>query len=212
MELLLVIGPPAVGKMSVGKEIAARSDFRLFHNHHTIEPLVEIFGYGSPPFKVLNLEFRRRVIEEAVRHDVNLIFTFVWNLDDPSDTHYVEELLVAVEQSGSRVHIVELAADLDTRLERNRGGSRLDAKPSKRDLVWSDNNVRQMQAHQMNTDPTGNTPTPADDFLARHRRLRIETDHLSAKDVAQQVLAWLAEGEPAGDVGADGVQPHNGPA
>jgi hypothetical protein len=33
MRLLLIIGPPAVGKMTVGREIAAHSDFRLFHNH-----------------------------------------------------------------------------------------------------------------------------------------------------------------------------------
>ena len=48
MRLLLIIGPPAVGKMTVGREIARRSSFRLFHNHHTIEPLVEVFDHGTP--------------------------------------------------------------------------------------------------------------------------------------------------------------------
>ena len=57
MQLLLIIGPPAVGKMTVGREIAERSQFRLFHNHHTIEPLVEVFGYGTPAFNTLNHEF-----------------------------------------------------------------------------------------------------------------------------------------------------------
>ena len=36
MRLLLITGPPAVGKMTVGRAVAAQSDFRLFHNHHTI--------------------------------------------------------------------------------------------------------------------------------------------------------------------------------
>ena len=31
MRLLVIIGPPAVGTMTVGRELAARSDFRLFH-------------------------------------------------------------------------------------------------------------------------------------------------------------------------------------
>ena len=53
-ELLLIIGPPAVGKMTVGRAVCARTDFRLFHNHHTIEPLLEIFGFGTPPFIALN--------------------------------------------------------------------------------------------------------------------------------------------------------------
>ena len=49
-ELLLVIGPPAAGKMTVGRAVCERAGFRLFHNHHTIEPLLEIFGFGTPPF------------------------------------------------------------------------------------------------------------------------------------------------------------------
>ena len=65
-ELLLITGPPAVGKMTVGRAICARSDFRLFHNHHTVEPLLEVFGHGTPPFERLTMEFRRRVLEEAV--------------------------------------------------------------------------------------------------------------------------------------------------
>jgi len=165
MRLLLIIGPPAVGKMTVGREIAAQSDFRLFHNHHTIEPLVEVFGYGTAPFNVLNSEFRRRVFEEAAHHEVDLIFTFVWGLQDPADTAYVEQLVAPYEEAGE-VWVLELAADLETRLVRNRGESRLAAKPTKRDVDWSDGNVRSMETSQLSTDPTGSTPTPADEFLA----------------------------------------------
>lgn len=197
MRLLLIIGPPAVGKMSVGREIAARSDFRLFHNHHTIEPLVEIFGYGTAPFNVLNKEFRLRVIEEAARNNVDLIFTVVWNLQDPADKAYVDQLVVPVQEAGGEIWVLELIADLETRLERNRGESRLAAKPTKRDLEWSDGNVRAMDAHQLNTDPTGSTPTPADDFLRRHPLLRLDTRHLAAAEVAVIALDWL--GRPAQD-------------
>lgn len=191
MRLLLIIGPPAVGKMTVGREIAARSDFRLFHNHHTIEPLVEVFGYGTAPFNVLNLEFRRRVIEEAARHDVDLIFTFVWDLRDPADTAYVEQLIAPFDRAGGEVWVLELAADLETRLVRNRGESRLAAKPSKRDVEWSDGNVRDLEAHQLNTDPTRGTATPADGFLARYPHLRLDTRSLAAAEVARIALDWL---------------------
>jgi hypothetical protein len=199
MRLLLIIGPPAVGKMTVGREIAARSDFRLFHNHHTIEPLVEVFGYGTAPFNVLNSEFRRRVIEEAARNDLNLIFSFVWNLDDPADTEYVEQL-VAPFEAGGEIRVLELAADLETRLARNRGESRLAAKPTKRDLEWSDSNVRSMAALRLNTDPTGADPTPADPipadrFLARHPLLRLDTSSLTAVEVAEAALDWLDQND-----------------
>jgi hypothetical protein len=191
MRLLLIIGPPAVGKMTVGREIAARSDFRLFHNHHTIEPLVEVFGHGTPPFNVLNQEFRRRVIEEATRHEVDLIFSFVWNLDDPEDAEYVTQLVAPVEDAGGDVLVLELAADLVTRLGRNRGQSRLDAKPTKRDLEWSDTNVRAMEAHTLNTLPGTTIAPEADTFLTSHRYLRLDTDDLSAAETADTALRWI---------------------
>jgi hypothetical protein len=191
MRLLLIIGPPAVGKMTVGREIARRSDFRLFHNHHTIEPLVEVFGHGTPPFSILNSEFRRRVIEEAARHDVDLIFTFVWMLEEPGDDREVRELVAPYEVAGGQVLVVELSAGLETRLERNRGADRIAAKPTKRDVEWSDGNVRQTEQYRLNSDPTGDRPTPADAFLRAHPHLRLDTATWSAAQTAERVLAWL---------------------
>jgi len=59
MELVVVFGPPAVGKMTVGREICLLTGFKLFHNHMTIEPVLDIFPYGSPQFSRLVSEFRR---------------------------------------------------------------------------------------------------------------------------------------------------------
>jgi hypothetical protein len=191
MRLLLIIGPPAVGKMTVGREIARQSSFRLFHNHHTIEPLVEVFGHGTPPFAILNSEFRRRVIEEAAHHRVDLIFTFVWQLEDPDDHREVRELVAPYEVSGGEVLVVELSAGLVTRLERNRGEDRIAAKPTKRDVEWSDGNVRELERYRLSSDPTGAHPTPADAFLREHPHLRLDTTALSATASAERVLGWL---------------------
>ena len=76
MRLLVIFGPPAVGKMTVGRAVAARSDFRLFHNHATIEPLLDVFDYGTPPFVTLMTEWRSRVVEEAAAFGTDLVFTF----------------------------------------------------------------------------------------------------------------------------------------
>ena len=191
MRLLLIIGPPAVGKMTVGREIARRSSFRLFHNHHTIEPLVEVFGHGTAPFDVLNSEFRRRVIEEAARHGVDLIFTFVWQLEDPTDTREVERLVDPFAAAGGEIAVVELSADLVTRLARNRGEDRIAAKPTKQDVEWSDANVRELERYRLNTDPAGEHPTPADAFLGSHPHLRLNTAAESPAQTADRVLAWL---------------------
>ena len=44
MKLVFIIGSGAVGKMTVGQELMKITDLRLFHNHMTIEPVIEIFG------------------------------------------------------------------------------------------------------------------------------------------------------------------------
>lgn len=45
MKLIFLIGDAAVGKMTVGQELMKITDLRLFHNHMTIEPVIEIFGH-----------------------------------------------------------------------------------------------------------------------------------------------------------------------
>ena len=45
MKLVIIAGDAAVGKMTVGKELANQTGLRLFHNHVTIEPVIEVFGY-----------------------------------------------------------------------------------------------------------------------------------------------------------------------
>ena len=62
MHFVFVFGPPAVGKMTVGRELASLTGYKLLHNHAPIEPLLEIFEFGSPSFGRLVNQFRRGVI------------------------------------------------------------------------------------------------------------------------------------------------------
>ena len=187
MRLLLIIGPPAVGKMTVGRAVADRSTFRLFHNHHTIELLLDVFDYGTLPFSRLNSEFRRRIIEEATEAGADLVFTFVWDLDLPEESDWLARL---VEPYADRVAVVELVAGLDTRLQRNRTEHRLAEKKSKRDLQWSDANVRGMEAdYRMSSVP--GLDAPGERLLAQWPHLVLDNTDLPADEVADRILAWL---------------------
>lgn len=187
---MVIFGPPAVGTMTVGCAVCDRSDFRLFLNHHTIEPLADIFGMGTAPFRALTGEFRRRVIEEAAAADVALILTMVWNLGGVEDARWVGELVAPYADARLPISFVELAADLDTRLERNRGADRLLAKPSKRDLTWSDAHLHEREKWTMNTDQA--VPVPADGVLAAHRHLKLDNRHPDPQTSAERIVAWHA--------------------
>jgi hypothetical protein len=190
MRLLVIFGPPAVGKMTVGRAVAARSEFRLFHNHATIEPLLDVFDYGTPPFMTLMTEWRSRVVEEAAAFGTDLVFTFVWGLEIEADAAGMAALIAPYADAGAEVAFVELVADLDTRLGRNRTEHRLAEKKSKRDVDWSDGNLRELERHVMNT--VGASRTPAQDVLDRHPHLVLDNSELSPDDAADLILAWLS--------------------
>ncbi len=53
MTLVIIFGPPAVGKMTVGLELQRITGFRLFHNHMTADPLLRLFPFESAPHRRL---------------------------------------------------------------------------------------------------------------------------------------------------------------
>jgi hypothetical protein len=90
--LLFVVGPQAVGKMSVGQAITERTGMRLFHNHISIELALRYFDYGTPAFHRIVGEIRRLVTEEIAASDLpGLVFTFVWAFNAPEDQALLDE-------------------------------------------------------------------------------------------------------------------------
>jgi len=136
--LLFIIGPPAVGKMAVGVEIAGRTGLRLLHNHMSIEPFLRFFDYGHPSFIRLVEDFRKGVVEEVAKSDLpGLIFTFVWAFSLPEEAETVAGYAAPFAARGGRILYLELECALEERLRRNETSFRLAEKPSKRDTLNS---------------------------------------------------------------------------
>lgn len=180
--LLVIVGPPAVGKMTVGEEIATRTGLRLFHNHIAIEPVLRFFPYDSPAGARLVDRFRRDLIEEVAASDLpGLIFTYVWAFDRPEDEQTVQAYAEPFRRRGGRVLFLELQADQQERLRRNEGASRLAEKPSKRDLAWSRRNLLEAdEQYQLGSDGR---------FDGRPDYLSLDNTHLDPADVAVTAIA-----------------------
>jgi hypothetical protein len=135
MDLIVLIGSGAVGKMTVGQELMKITDFRLFHNHMMIEPVIEVFGdYCGPVVGRL----REVIFEEFLKTKYRgMIFTYMWAFDMQEDWDYIRSVAERFEATGGNVYYVELVADQAVRLERNRTENRLRNKASKRDLAVS---------------------------------------------------------------------------
>lgn len=137
MKLVLLIGDGAVGKMTVGQELTKITDLKLFHNHISIEPVLEVFGEVNK--EVIN-DFRESVFRNFAKSDkYGLIFTYIWDFDSEEDWKYVEQIVDIFK--GAEVYCVELVAPLEIRLQRNVTENRLKNKASKRDLEASNRRV-----------------------------------------------------------------------
>jgi hypothetical protein len=180
MKFVLMFGPQAVGKMTVGQELSKISDLKLFHNHMTIDLVSQFFNYSTKEGKRLVNLFRQEIFEEASKSDMyGMIFTCVWFFDLQADWEYVKRLTDLFESRGATVYYVELEAGLDERLERNKTPNRLEHKPFKRDLVWSENDLRRsMEKHRMNS---------LEGEIKHPNYLRINNTNLNPEEVANMI-------------------------
>ena len=135
MKLVFIIGDAAVGKMTVGQELMKITGLRLFHNHMTIEPVIEIFGrYDGKTIS----EMREIIFNNfAASGNYGMIFTYMMDFDSRSDWEYLEHVKGIFEPYGTEFYYVELIAPQEIRLRRNVSENRLKNKASKRDVEIS---------------------------------------------------------------------------
>ena len=135
MKLVFILGDCAVGKMTVGQELMKITDLRLFHNHMTIEPVIEIFGRYD---RKVTSELRDVIFRNfAASGNYGMIFTLMMDFSLPSEWEYLDHVRKFFEPYGTEFYYVELIAPQEVRLQRNATENRLRNKPSKRDLEAS---------------------------------------------------------------------------
>lgn len=173
MKLVIIIGDGAVGKMTVGQELTKITDLRLFHNHMSIEPVIEIFGKLN---KNVVEDFRESVFRNFAKSDnYGLIFTYMWAFDCKEDWDYIYHLQEIFKDAD--IYYIELVTSQEIRLKRNLTENRLKNKPSKRDLEAS--NKRIIEANNKYR------LVSFDDEIKFDNYIKIDNSNLTAEEVAK---------------------------
>jgi len=83
LKLILIYGPPGVGKLSVAKELKQLTGFPVLHNHLVADLIWSIFNaYGAAHTKDLNSRIKMDVFEHASKTGLEgIISTFVYYHD-----------------------------------------------------------------------------------------------------------------------------------
>jgi len=178
---VFLIGDGAVGKMTVGQELMKITDLRLFYNHMTIEPVIEVFGY----FHGKSISKMREVIFEefAASSNYGLIFTYLWAFDQKSDWDYVEHVTNIFRKNGADVYYVELVATQEVRIQRNITENRLKHKVSKRDIEIS--NQRLINNDKNYRCVSNDDEIPFDNYI------KFDNSNLSAELVAKMIKEYF---------------------
>lgn len=141
-KLVMIIGPQAVGKMTVGQELEKITDLKFMHNHETLELPARLFGWGSEQRKRLTALFRMSIFEEMAKSDLRgLIYTQVMAFNLQSEWDWFYQIKDMFESYGGSIAVVELEADMNERLARNKTENRLKNKPSKRDTEFTEKEI-----------------------------------------------------------------------
>lgn len=180
MKFIIITGPQTVGKMTVGQELVKITNLKLLHNHMTIEVLTKIFDYSRDSFRKLNEEFRMQIFKEfAKSEEEGIIFTTTWDFDDKEEWNRIYKYIQIFKDNNAEIYIVELEANLEERLKRNKMENRLLNKPSKRNLEWSEKDLlKSVEKYRFNS---------KENEIKEKNYLRIDNTNLNANVVAEMI-------------------------
>ena len=180
MKLLIIFGPQAVGKMTVGQELEKITGLKLFHNHMTIELVSHFFSYGTKEGKELVKAIRKEIFETVSKSELEgLIFTYMWALESQKDWDYIEEIKNIFLKENAEIYFLELESTIEERIKRNKTENRLNNKPTKRDLEWSENElIKSNNKHRLNS---------KEGEIKEKNYLKIDNTNKSAEEVAKIV-------------------------
>ncbi|MCQ2011333.1 AAA family ATPase [Sporolactobacillus sp. STSJ-5] len=179
MRFVLIFGPQAVGKMTVGQELAKITHLKLLHNHMTIDPLVPLFGFTPEMWRLCHM-FRKEIFKSAVCSNMyGIIFTTVWAFNKKEDWMNINEICQLFRAKGADIYFVELEACTDIRLQRNRTPHRLAEKPTKRNIEQSEQNLLE----SVKTDRLNSRQGE----IKEKNYLRINNTYLNAEQVALKI-------------------------
>jgi len=176
-KFVLIFGPQAVGKMTVGQELEKVTELKLFHNHMSIELVLPFFQWGSEEFNRLNGLFRHEIMEAVAKSDqYGMIFTYCWAFNHQSDWDWVKNQCDIFERNGAEIIFVELEADMDERIKRNRTPNRLLHKPSKRNVEGNEKRLAELEKiYRLNSN---------EGEVMHDKYMRINTTNLLSEDTA----------------------------
>jgi deoxyadenosine/deoxycytidine kinase len=176
MNLIFIYGAPAVGKLTVAKELAHLTGYKLFHNHLVLDLVMSLFDWSHPERKGITRKIRLDLAIAAARNNVSFITTF-GNTAQPTNSSFIDEYIESVESNGGIFHLVHLYCSQEEMMRR------VEAEDRKK---YKKLHTKEELQRKLDTEIT--------DVKAQFSQkpgISIDTTHLSPNETAQKIASEL---------------------
>ena len=173
MKLIVIYGPPAVGKLTVARELAKLTNASVFDNSLIAATVSQAIGQNNPQFIPLVYSLQLQILNAAMRFGTkDIIVTATFTASSQTDVALIQTIVEAGKTHHIDVELIHLTAKKRVLLERVQQESR-------------------RAAGKMND------PQVLDEFMAQNDvdkplpdmpSITINTTHLTAAEAAQQIL------------------------
>jgi hypothetical protein len=177
----MILGPTAVGKMTVGQELAKLTGFKLLYNHMVVDLVTEFFPFGTPAFHRLARNFTNELLDAAAETGIDLILSHALVFSVPHARELIDEFSAPFVERGGDVFYAELVAPLEHRLQRNETENRRRHKK----LDWA-------TPHRLREIDAWGAWNSAGDFSYPDRHILIDNTDIAAADAARMIQQRFA--------------------
>lgn len=129
---LIIYGPPAVGKLTVARELAKITGYKLFHNHLTVDLAYSFFPSGTKAYSDFVEKIRLEALEAAAKNKIKgMIFTSVYRLETyngQGDDLFYKKIIRIIKKYKGQVCFIKLSREDKELYKRLRHPSRKEFK------------------------------------------------------------------------------------
>ena len=111
VDLVLLHGPPASGKLTIANELSALIGARVFHNHLTLDVAKSLLNFGEPGFWDLVHDLRIQSFQSYFDHGTDIAIS-TWCYEEPEDNEFFLEIKSIAASAQGRVLPVYLNCEL----------------------------------------------------------------------------------------------------
>lgn len=176
MKLVIVFGPPAVGKLTVANKLSTLIGYPVLHNHATIDLVEPFFKFGSEPFLKTIRTMRLFILKEALKQKLPGIILTTGYTNTKSGAANFLRLQNLMQRNKGQIYFIQLTC--------NKKQLFIRVKARERKLFGKLNNVKDLRK----------TLTQWDFFSppAHVKNISIDTSNSTVIDSAKKILNYIS--------------------